>query len=70
MATLFAVVYPDLATAEQAAATARGLAEAGYLEILDSSLVSKNASGTLRSTDVTEEQLAEIQAEIDKISAG
>jgi uncharacterized membrane protein len=47
MATLYAVVYPDLATAEQAAATARSLAEAGYLEILDSSLVSKNAKGKI-----------------------
>jgi uncharacterized membrane protein len=45
MATLFALVYPDPATAEEAAATARGLAQAGYLDILDSSLVTKDAKG-------------------------
>jgi uncharacterized membrane protein len=45
MATLFAVVYPDEATAEEAAATARGLEEAGFLKILDSSLITKNEEG-------------------------
>jgi uncharacterized membrane protein len=45
MATLFAIVYPDLATAERAAATARDLAQSGYLNILDSALVSKDAEG-------------------------
>jgi uncharacterized membrane protein len=47
MATLFAVVYPDVATAEEAAATARGLAEAGFLNILDSSLVTKDEKGNI-----------------------
>jgi uncharacterized membrane protein len=45
MATLFALVYPDVATAEDAATTARGLVEAGFLDILDSSLVTKDADG-------------------------
>jgi uncharacterized membrane protein len=47
MATLFAVVYPDVATAEEAAATARGLEEAGFLKILDSSLLTKNEEGEI-----------------------
>jgi uncharacterized membrane protein len=47
MATLFAVVYPDVATAEAAEATARGLAEAGFLDILDSSLVTKSEDGKI-----------------------
>ena len=47
MATLFALVYEDPATAEQAAETAKGLAQAGYLHILDSSLVTKNADGKI-----------------------
>jgi uncharacterized membrane protein len=45
MATLFAVVYPDVAAAEAAAETAKGLSEAGFLSILDSSLVTKNEDG-------------------------
>jgi uncharacterized membrane protein len=45
MALLFGLVYPDQATAEQAALTAGGLAQAGYLDILDSSLVTKDAKG-------------------------
>jgi uncharacterized membrane protein len=45
MATLFGVVYPDEATAEEAAATARGLQEAGFLKILDSAVVTKDAEG-------------------------
>lgn len=48
MATLFALVYPDVATAEQADATANGLAQAGYLKILDSSLITKDAKGKLQ----------------------
>jgi uncharacterized membrane protein len=47
MAILFALVYPDQATAEQAALTAKGLVEAGYLDILDSSLITKNAKGKI-----------------------
>jgi uncharacterized membrane protein len=47
MAILVALVYPDQATAEQAALTAQGLAEAGYLDILDSSLITKNAKGKI-----------------------
>ncbi len=47
MAVLFALVYPDPETAEQAAFTARGLVEAGYLDILDSSLITKNAKGNI-----------------------
>jgi uncharacterized membrane protein len=48
MATLIALVYPDVATAEQAAATASGLAQAGYLNILDSSVITKDANGKLQ----------------------
>jgi uncharacterized membrane protein len=47
MAILLALVYPDQDTAEKAATTARGLVEAGYLEILDSSLITKDAKGKL-----------------------
>jgi len=47
MAILLALVYPDVPTAEQAALTARGLSEAGYLDILDSSLITKNAKGKI-----------------------
>src|SRR5215211_2871918 len=47
MAILPALVYPDQDTAEKAATTARGLVEAGYLEILDSSLITKDAKGKL-----------------------
>src|SRR3954454_14340579 len=47
MATLYALVYPDQATAEEAAATVKGLAQAGYLEVLDSSLVTKNKEGKI-----------------------
>jgi uncharacterized membrane protein len=47
MAILLALVYPDVETAEQAALTARGLSEAGYLDILDSSLITKNAKGKI-----------------------
>jgi uncharacterized membrane protein len=47
MATLYALVYPDPATAELAAETVKGLAEAGYLDVLDSSLVSKNSEGKI-----------------------
>jgi uncharacterized membrane protein len=47
MAVLLALVYPDSATAEQAASTARGLVQAGYLDILDSSLITKNAKGKI-----------------------
>ena len=47
MATLYAIVYPDAATAEQAEQTMRGLSEAGYLDILDSSLVTKNSDGKI-----------------------
>ena len=47
MAILLALVYPDQATAEQAASTAQGLVQAGYLDILDSSLITKNAKGKI-----------------------
>lgn len=47
MAILFALVYPDIATAEQAAVTTHGMAEAHYLDILDSSLITKNAKGKI-----------------------
>ena len=45
MATLYAIVYPDAATAEQAEQTMRGLSDAGYLDILDSSLVERHRVG-------------------------
>jgi len=45
MAILFAIVYPDQQTAEQAALTARGLDEAGFASILDSSLITKDTKG-------------------------
>src|SRR4029078_12871859 len=47
MATLYAIVYPDAATAEQAEQTMRGLSDAGFLDILDSSLVTKNEDGKI-----------------------
>ncbi len=47
MATLFALVYPDVATAEAAHETAKGLSQAGYLKILDSAIVKKNADGKI-----------------------
>ena len=45
MATLFALIYPDTETAEAAAETAKGLDQAGFLRILDSAVVIKNANG-------------------------
>jgi uncharacterized membrane protein len=45
MASLIALIYPDAVTADEAAATATGLEQAGYLKILDSALVTKDASG-------------------------
>jgi uncharacterized membrane protein len=47
MATLFALVYSDVQTAEEAAETAKGLEQAGFLKILDSSLVTKNEEGKI-----------------------
>jgi uncharacterized membrane protein len=47
VATIIALVYPDVETAEEAAATARGLHDAGYLKILDSALVTKSADGKI-----------------------
>ena len=47
MATLYAIVYPDAATAEQAEQTMRGLSDAGFLRILDSSLVTKSQDGKI-----------------------
>jgi|SRR3954447_22347479 uncharacterized membrane protein len=45
MAILFALVYPDQQAAEQAALTARGLEQAGFIAILDSSLITKDTKG-------------------------
>ncbi len=45
MATLFALIYPDTETAEAAAETAKGLDQAGFLKILDSAVVTKDANG-------------------------
>jgi len=47
MAILFALIYPDKPTAEEAALTARGLQQGGFMSILDSSLVTKNADGKI-----------------------
>jgi uncharacterized membrane protein len=47
MAILVALVYPEQATAEEAALTAKGLEEAGFLKILDSSLITKDAKGKI-----------------------
>jgi uncharacterized membrane protein len=47
MAILIALVYPDPMTAEQAELTARGLEEAGFLNILDVSLITKDAKGKI-----------------------
>jgi uncharacterized membrane protein len=47
MAILFALIYTDQATAEQAALTVRGMADAGFIDILDSSLITKNSKGHL-----------------------
>jgi uncharacterized membrane protein len=45
MAGLYAIVYPDQQTAEQALETAKGLETAGYLTILEQALVRKNDKG-------------------------
>jgi uncharacterized membrane protein len=48
MAVLFAMVYPDQATAEQASDTAKALVEAGWMTILDESLVTKDEKGEVK----------------------
>jgi uncharacterized membrane protein len=47
MATLYALVYPDQATADLAVETVKGLEQAGYLDVLDSSVVKKNNEGEI-----------------------
>ncbi|HEY7030572.1 MAG TPA: DUF1269 domain-containing protein [Thermomicrobiales bacterium] len=47
MAILIALVYPDPATAQEAERTARGLQEAGFLNILDLSVITKNDKGKI-----------------------
>jgi uncharacterized membrane protein len=48
MAILFALVYPDRATAEEAERTTHGLEEAGWLTIMDSSLVTQDEHGKVK----------------------
>ena len=45
MAALIALVYPDQATAEQAEQVVEALQEEGYLRVLDSARVTKDADG-------------------------
>lgn len=47
MATLFALVYPDRSTAEQALETARELERAGLLEVVEHALVTRDENGDL-----------------------
>lgn len=51
MATLLALVYPDEATADKAAQTAKSLQEQGYLDVLDSAVVLKTADGKVKQSD-------------------
>lgn len=53
MAVLFTVVYPDHETAEQAMNTAEALENAGYMNILDKALISKDENGKI---DVDDEK--------------
>ncbi len=48
MAMLFALVYPDQATAEEASKTVKGLEEAGWVTVLDESLVTKDENGKVK----------------------
>ena len=45
MAALFALVYPDQATAEKAEKVVEALQQEGYLRVLDSAKVTKDANG-------------------------
>jgi uncharacterized membrane protein len=45
MATLFALLYPDLPTRDAALETVHGLEDAGYLHVIESALVTKDPSG-------------------------
>ncbi len=51
MAILFALVYPDQATAEEAERTTHGLEEAGWLTVMDVSLVTKDENGKVKHHD-------------------
>jgi uncharacterized membrane protein len=51
MATLFALVYPDQATAEETMKTAKGLESAGYMRILEQAVITKNADGKIERKD-------------------
>ncbi len=48
MAGLYAIAYPDAATANQAFDAAKGLEEAGYLTILEQALVTKENDGDVK----------------------
>jgi uncharacterized membrane protein len=47
MATLFALLYPDRPTGDQALATVKGLESAGYLTVLDSAFLTKSRDGKI-----------------------
>ena len=51
MAALYAIVYTDHQTAEQALETAKGLETAGYLKILEQGLVRKSEEGDVSVDD-------------------
>lgn len=51
MATLLALVYPDEATAEKAAQSTKSLQDQGYLNVLDSAIILKNADGKVEQSD-------------------
>ena len=47
MATLFALLYPDQQTREAALETVHGLEDAGYMHVIESALVTKEADGRI-----------------------
>src|SRR4051794_23479600 len=47
MATLFALVYPDQSTADQTLQTAKGLQDAGFMQILEQVVIVKDAKGKI-----------------------
>jgi uncharacterized membrane protein len=51
MATLFALVYPDQATAEETLTIAKGLESAGYMRILEQAVITKNEDGKIERKD-------------------
>jgi uncharacterized membrane protein len=48
MATLFALLYPDQQSRKAALESVHGLEDAGYLQVLESALVTKDANGHIK----------------------